>query len=67
MKIKRLVYISCNPSNLVGNAVGLCRPKSNAFRGAPFKPVKAVGVDMFPYTEHVELVMLFHRIQNDAK
>lgn len=51
MKIKRLVYISCNPSNLVGNAVGLCRPKSNAFRGAPFKPVKAVGVDMFPYTE----------------
>jgi len=66
-KIKRLVYISCNPNNLVGNAVGLCRPKSNAFRGEPFKPIKAVGVDMFPYTEHVELVMLFQRIQNDTK
>ncbi|EME26994.1 tRNA (uracil-5-)-methyltransferase homolog A [Galdieria sulphuraria] len=67
VQIKRLIYISCNPANLVGNAVGLCRPKSNAFRGEPFKPIKAVGVDMFPYTEHVELVTLFHRIESDIK
>ncbi|GJQ08268.1 hypothetical protein GpartN1_g59.t1 [Galdieria partita] len=67
VKIKRLIYISCNPANFVGNAVGLCRPKSNAFRGEPFRPIRAIGVDMFPYTEHVELVTLFHRIESDTK
>ena len=27
----------------------------------PFRPVKANGVDLFPHTSHVELVVLFER------
>ncbi len=29
--------------------------------GIPFKPVRAVPVDMFPHTPHCELAVLFER------
>lgn len=29
--------------------------------GNPFVPTAAVGVDMFPYTHHCEMVILFER------
>lgn len=60
--IDRLVYISCNPKTLAENAVLLCKPPSNATdRSTPFKPVKGVAVDMFPHTNHCEMIMLFER------
>ncbi|KAG6415406.1 hypothetical protein SASPL_122817 [Salvia splendens] len=88
-RLRRLVYISCNPDSLVANAIELCTPspdksekgnnKNN--RGwrnmsaaglarhrsksmpesEPFKPVKAMAVDLFPHTPHCELVMLLER------
>ncbi|XP_057782659.1 zinc finger CCCH domain-containing protein 24 [Salvia miltiorrhiza] len=88
-RLRRLVYISCNPESLVANAIELCTPspdksekgnnKNN--RGwrnmsaaglarhraksmpdsEPFKPVKAMAVDLFPHTPHCELVMLLER------
>jgi tRNA (uracil-5-)-methyltransferase len=87
-RLKRLVYISCNPESLVANAIELCTPspditekgnKNN--RGwrnmssaglarhraksmptsEPFRPVKAMAVDLFPHTPHCELVMLLER------
>ncbi|CAN0028523.1 unnamed protein product [Scytosiphon promiscuus] len=62
--IKRLVYVSCNPTkSLIGDAVILCTPVSKATTGMPFRPVKAIPVDMFPHTPHMELVMVFERIE----
>ncbi|GFR50158.1 hypothetical protein Agub_g12323 [Astrephomene gubernaculifera] len=91
-KIRRLVFVSCNPDNLVANISALCYPPDNrsgrekggtyVARGAgakggysyqreeaqapfvpytPFRPVKAVAVDLFPHTSHVEAVMLLER------
>lgn len=63
--INRLVYVSCDQGPLVGNASGFCRAQSNKLRGAPFKPIKAVAVDMFPLTPKVEVVVLFEREKTD--
>lgn len=88
-RLKRLVYISCNPESLVANAIELCTPSADKTekgnnknnRGwrnmssaslarhraksmpnsEPFKPVKAMAVDLFPHTSHCELVMLLER------
>lgn len=60
-KVKRLIYISCSPSSAVKNFIDLSRPSSKTLRGAPFRPVRAVPVDMFPHTKHVELAILFER------
>ncbi|XP_072985162.1 zinc finger CCCH domain-containing protein 24 [Typha latifolia] len=86
-RIRRLVYISCNPESLVANAIELCTPtadvaeKRKGNRGwrnmssaglarqrtksmpnsEPFRPVRAMAVDLFPHTPHCELVMLLER------
>ncbi|CAH9075193.1 unnamed protein product [Cuscuta europaea] len=89
-RLRRLVYISCNPETLVANAIELCTPSAGTVgkgnnnrnnRGwrnmtsaslarhraksmpnsEPFKPVKAVAVDLFPHTPHCEVVMLLER------
>ncbi|XP_045448001.1 tRNA (uracil-5-)-methyltransferase homolog A [Melitaea cinxia] len=60
-KVKRLIYISCSPSSAIKNFVDLARPSSKTLKGAPFVPVCAVPVDMFPHTRHVELLILFER------
>jgi tRNA (uracil-5-)-methyltransferase len=36
--------------------------KKDKLRGRPFRPVKSTAVDMFPHTEHCELVTLFERM-----
>ncbi|KAF0983996.1 hypothetical protein FDP41_007911 [Naegleria fowleri] len=60
--IEKLIYVSCNPNTLVENAVRLCSPSSNfSGRLPPFVPVKAVAVDMFPHTEHCEMICVFER------
>ncbi|MDP2439563.1 MAG: methyltransferase domain-containing protein [archaeon] len=60
-KIRRLVYVSCNPGAFVNDLAHLCRASSKTMPGTPFRPVKAQGFDMFPQTEHVELLVLFER------
>lgn len=60
-KIKRLVYVSCNPNALIKDMKDLCRTASKTLPGAAFRPVKAQAFDLFPFTEHVELVTLFER------
>ncbi|CAM9264220.1 unnamed protein product [Pylaiella littoralis] len=65
--IKRLVYVSCNPTkSLCADAVILCTPVSKTTSGMPFRPVKAIPVDMFPHTPHMELVMVFERIEYES-
>ncbi|MDQ3994978.1 MAG: 23S rRNA (uracil(1939)-C(5))-methyltransferase RlmD [Actinomycetota bacterium] len=50
----RIVYVSCNPTTLAGNA------KELSARG--YRLERARPVDMFPHTPHVETVSLFTRL-----
>ena len=51
LKPRTIVYVSCNPETLARDARFLVK--------GGYQAVKAVPVDMFPHTEHVETVMLF--------
>ncbi|XP_063082190.1 tRNA (uracil-5-)-methyltransferase homolog A isoform X4 [Cavia porcellus] len=61
--LKKLLYVSCNPRAAMGNFVDLCRAPSNRVKGTPFRPVKAVAVDLFPQTPHCEMLILFERVE----
>jgi 23S rRNA (uracil1939-C5)-methyltransferase len=50
---ERIVYVSCNPTTLAGNAAQLA---TIGYRLATVTPV-----DMFPHTHHVEAVATFER------
>ena len=56
--------MSCNPQSLAENAVQLCMPYEDEPAPdalPPFRPVKAMAVDLFPHSKHCEAVMLFER------
>ncbi|XP_078046493.1 tRNA (uracil-5-)-methyltransferase homolog A [Augochlora pura] len=61
-KLSRLVYVACDPRAAAGNLVDLARPPSKQYVGDPLVPVKAVAVDMFPYTKHCELLICLQRL-----
>uniref|UniRef100_A0A672QY67 tRNA (uracil(54)-C(5))-methyltransferase n=1 Tax=Sinocyclocheilus grahami TaxID=75366 RepID=A0A672QY67_SINGR len=66
--LKRLVYVACNAKAAMNNFIDLCRAPSNRVRGAPFRPVRAMAVDLFPQTMHCETILLFERVDyNDAR
>ena len=50
----KIVYISCNPKTMMRDL--------NQFRKAGYVTNKIELVDMFPYTEHVECVVLLSRL-----
>ncbi|MBN3298897.1 TRM2A methyltransferase, partial [Amia calva] len=60
--LKRLVYVACNAKAAMNNFTDLCRAPSNRVKGAPFRPVRAMAVDLFPQTMHCELLILFERV-----
>ena len=62
-KIKRIVYVSCNPTgSLIKDAGLLCCPPTKKYSGRAFRVVSAQPVDMFPLTSHCEMVMIFDRL-----
>ncbi|XP_033342827.2 tRNA (uracil-5-)-methyltransferase homolog A [Megalopta genalis] len=61
-KLSRLVYVACDPRAAAKNLVDLARPPSKQYVGDPLVPVKAVPVDMFPYTKHCELLLCLQRL-----
>lgn len=61
-KLGKLLFLSCDPKAAVKNFVDLSRPASKMYHGAPFVPMCAVPVDMFPHTSHCELVIYFERV-----
>merc|ERR1719330_1868750 len=64
--IQRIVYVSCNPTgSLIKDAVSLCSPQTKKYTGRPFKISSAQPVDMFPLTDHCEMVMVFDRMSPD--
>lgn len=65
-RIKRIVYVSCNPTaTLVQDASLLCQPASKKYPGNPFRVTSAAPVDMFPLTDHCEMVMTFDRLSEE--
>ncbi|XP_061674603.1 tRNA (uracil-5-)-methyltransferase homolog A [Syngnathoides biaculeatus] len=65
--LKRLIYVACNAKAAMNNFIDLCRSPSNRVHGAPFQPVRAIAVDMFPQTTHFEMVMLFERVDYNSQ
>ncbi|XP_034949648.1 tRNA (uracil-5-)-methyltransferase homolog A-like [Chelonus insularis] len=63
-KLTKLLYISCDPKAAIKNLIDFARPVSKTLSGEPLVPVKAIPVDMFPHTNHCELVILLERIGN---
>ncbi|NXF03947.1 TRM2A methyltransferase, partial [Smithornis capensis] len=61
--LKKLIYVSCNPRAAMSNFVDLCRAPSNRVKGASFRPVRAMAVDLFPQTRHCELLIFFERVE----
>lgn len=60
-EINRIVYIACDPKANT-NLLTLCRPKSKAYQGEPFVPVRAKAFDLFPHTKCCELMVVYERI-----
>ncbi|KAA0716949.1 tRNA (uracil-5-)-methyltransferase -like protein A [Triplophysa tibetana] len=60
--LKRLVYVACNAKAAMNNFIDLCRAPSNRVRGAAFRPMRAMAVDLFPQTMHCETILLFERV-----
>ncbi|XP_061622540.1 tRNA (uracil-5-)-methyltransferase homolog A isoform X2 [Phyllopteryx taeniolatus] len=65
--LKRLIYVACNAKAAMKNFIDLCRAPSNRVHGAPFQPVRAMAVDLFPQTAHFEMVMLFERVDYNSQ
>lgn len=62
-QISRLVYVSCNPTaTLTRDAALLCSPPTKKYAGRPFRVTSGTPVDMFPLTNHCEMVMTFDRL-----
>ena len=65
-RITRLVYVSCNPTaTLVRDAALFCSPPTKRYTGRPFRITSAQPVDMFPLTNHCEMVMTFDQLTED--
>lgn len=60
--LQRLVYMSCFTRLAMKNFIELGRAPSKTLAGNPFLPVSAILVDMFPHTNHYELVLYFERV-----
>ncbi|XP_043267393.1 tRNA (uracil-5-)-methyltransferase homolog A-like [Venturia canescens] len=66
-KLRKVIYISCDPKAAVRNLVDLARPSSKLYQGEPLVAVKAVPVDMFPHTKHCELIVQLERLSEVMK
>ncbi|KAJ6645561.1 tRNA (uracil-5-)-methyltransferase like A [Pseudolycoriella hygida] len=64
--LDRFIYISCSPTSALRNWVDLARPLSKTYKGNPFIAKCVMGVDMFPHTQHKEMIILFERIKDNA-
>ena len=58
IKPERVVYISCNPETLIRDLKYLTKHG--------YRTGKCVAVDMFPFTEHVESVVLMTKSKNEV-
>jgi tRNA (uracil-5-)-methyltransferase len=59
--ISKVIYISCKADAALPNWIALCRPSSKKFPGQPFKLTRTTSCDLFPQTEHYEMILEFSR------
>jgi tRNA (uracil-5-)-methyltransferase len=59
--LKHVVFVACNPNASMRNFVDMCKEPDSKFPGKPFVMTRAQPVDLFPQTEHLELVVDFKR------
>jgi len=60
--LRTLIYVSCNPTkSMVSDLEVLCGPESKKFTGRAFQPILAMPVDLFPHTDHCEMIILLER------
>ncbi len=57
--VKRIIYVSCNPTTLARDLDVLCR---DAPSGRLYEIKSIQPLDMFPHTYHIECVCLLERI-----
>jgi tRNA (uracil-5-)-methyltransferase len=65
--VTHIIYVSCCQRSLVRDAPFLWQSESKAVRGRPFFPLEAVGVDLFPNTDLVELCVSMQRCGTDEE
>ncbi|KAJ3207110.1 tRNA methyltransferase 2 [Dinochytrium kinnereticum] len=64
--IDRIIYVSCDFKQAMGNIIDFCRPSSNKFKGKPFRPLQAFPFDLFPHTTHCELIIELRRVDDEC-
>ncbi|KAJ3320989.1 tRNA methyltransferase 2 [Boothiomyces sp. JEL0866] len=55
--LKHVVFVACDLKQSTQNLIDLARPTSNKFKGHPFIPVQAIPLDLFPHTNHCEIIV----------
>lgn len=65
--IRTAIYISCEQKALERDCPLLTKPPTKAYRGVPFEVVRGFAVDMFPHTQHVEMVAVLRRREEDEE
>jgi tRNA (uracil-5-)-methyltransferase len=65
-ELETLIYVSCNIAGAGQNLLDLTRPTSKKAKGTPFRVVQLVPVDLFPHTDHCELVIILKRMADDV-
>ncbi|KAJ3272232.1 tRNA methyltransferase 2 [Terramyces sp. JEL0728] len=55
--LKHVVFVACDLKQSSQNLIDLARPTSNKFKGHPFIPVQAIPIDLFPHTNHCEIIV----------
>ena len=64
-QIRRIVYISCDQQALVRDCPSLMKEPTKKFRGTPYVIDGTFGIDLFPHTPHVEMVVVLNKITNE--
>lgn len=59
--LDRLVYVSCNAVTQMRDMEYLCYTSEKKRKAPQFKPLRCIGADLFPHTNHVESIIFLER------
>ena len=59
--LDKVIYVSWNANSLAENLYHLSMPVTHRRKAPEFRPIKFWGADLFPYSPHVECIMLLER------
>lgn len=62
--LNRLVYVSCNAESQMRDLQYLCYATEKKRPAPPFIPIKCIGADLFPMTNHVESMVFLERAEH---